>query len=377
MRTVRTYYEILGLPRDATLAQVKRRYKQLVHKYHPDVAADKELAHRLFIQITEAYDVLGDPVRRKAYDANLAIQGARAAARATETEIPGDPRSESIARMLSDVRFAFINRRFSEAGALCKRALALDPHSARAHAMMGDIYRAQGKPAPAAKHYAYAVQYNPADRESNQKLMDLVGRQSSARPAGIGRPRDARASEPRRAEESSKSLIAVNILLFMLAAFLLIMISLNPGKPVSWLTTFFSPADQWSLNLAVLIAASSVVVGFLLAINRLVADPDEELIFEGGDNWAVVPAGLLLLLGSGLFFLASAAFYVVVGIAQGSLSKSVMTVFACVMAVVTVAALMYHEPAIKQVLLFGGNVSFIPMLIGWYLGAAARPLNRL
>ena len=88
MRTTRTYYEILGLPRDATLAQIKRRYKQLVRKYHPDVAADKVTAHRLFIQIAEAYAALSDPVKRRAYDVTTAAERPQqSATRRTTTKI--------------------------------------------------------------------------------------------------------------------------------------------------------------------------------------------------------------------------------------------------------------------------------------------------
>ena len=71
MRTVRNHYEVLGLPRNATSAQIKRRYRELVRKYHPDVARDKTTSHRLFLQINEAYEALNDPVRRKAYDETL------------------------------------------------------------------------------------------------------------------------------------------------------------------------------------------------------------------------------------------------------------------------------------------------------------------
>ena len=364
MRTPRTYYEILGLPKDATLGQIKRRYRQLAHKYHPDVATDKEQATRLFIQVTEAYDALSDPARRRAYDANIRIEAEHAAARvSTQSRVTKDSPVRFLDVELSAAQFAYINRRFSQAIVHLKNALTADPRCARAHAMLGDAYRAVGKRNLAVKYYTYALQYNPDDRESNKKLMDLLGKQAAAQAganAGV---------------KPTTGLLVANIALFSVAAFLLFLITISKGKPIGWLRMYFPPADLWSTNLALLIASASVVVGFCLAINKLVANPDEELVFEGGASWAVVPTGLLLLLGSGLFFLGSAAFYMIVGLAQGSLSRSVMTVFACVTAVVLIAALMYNDEAVKQVLLFGGNVSFIPMLIGWYLGAAFRPLN--
>lgn len=52
---LRKYYNILGLPETASQNEVKRRYRQLVMKYHPDKNAGNE--HK-FIQITEAYEVI-------------------------------------------------------------------------------------------------------------------------------------------------------------------------------------------------------------------------------------------------------------------------------------------------------------------------------
>lgn len=364
MRTERTYYDTLGLPKDATLAQIKRRYRQLVQKYHPDVAADKDNAHKIFIQITEAYEALSDPARRKAYDANLESQPARAAARVTQTRERSSDSLENVGKLISDAQFAYIHRRFSEAMNLCKRAVTIEPRNARAYAIMGDACKAQGKRGDAIKYYTLAVQFDGRDEESHRKLMTLLSKQFS-------KPQ----VQPAADKQIHARLIPVNIVLFALAGFMLYLIKLNPGQHIYWLEAF-PQADQWSYNLAGFIAAASIIVGFTLSINGILAHPDEELIFEGGDNWIVVPSGLILLLGSGLFFLGAAAIYFVAGLAQGSLSRSVMTVFACVMAIILLAGLMYTESyAIKQVLLLGGNVSFIPMLAGWYIGAATRPVG--
>jgi len=61
------YYEIIGVNRDATQNEIKRAYKKLARKYHPDVSkeADAELK---FKELGEAYEVLKDPEKRVAYD---------------------------------------------------------------------------------------------------------------------------------------------------------------------------------------------------------------------------------------------------------------------------------------------------------------------
>ena len=61
------YYEVLGVPRDATSEQIKKAYRRLAMKYHPDVADDEGSAEK-FKEIGEAYTVLSDPQKRQMYD---------------------------------------------------------------------------------------------------------------------------------------------------------------------------------------------------------------------------------------------------------------------------------------------------------------------
>ncbi len=62
------YYATLGVPRTASADELKKAYRQLARKYHPDVATDKKGAENKFKEINEAYEVLGDPENRKKYD---------------------------------------------------------------------------------------------------------------------------------------------------------------------------------------------------------------------------------------------------------------------------------------------------------------------
>jgi curved DNA-binding protein len=61
------YYEIMGVSRDATQDQIKRAYRKLARKYHPDVSKEPN-AEAHFKEVGEAYEVLKDPEKRAAYD---------------------------------------------------------------------------------------------------------------------------------------------------------------------------------------------------------------------------------------------------------------------------------------------------------------------
>ena len=64
----RDYYETLGVPKTATEEEIRSAFRKLARKYHPDVAKDKKASEEKFKEINEAYEVLGDPDKRKKYD---------------------------------------------------------------------------------------------------------------------------------------------------------------------------------------------------------------------------------------------------------------------------------------------------------------------
>src|SRR3974390_1755841 len=62
------YYQILGVPRTASENESKKAFRKLAREYHPDVAKNKKQAEEKFKEVNEAYEVLGDPSKRKKYD---------------------------------------------------------------------------------------------------------------------------------------------------------------------------------------------------------------------------------------------------------------------------------------------------------------------
>ena len=60
------FYDILGVSKDATVSQIKKAYRKLALKYHPDKCGDEEK----FKEISNAYQILSDPIQKKLYDLN-------------------------------------------------------------------------------------------------------------------------------------------------------------------------------------------------------------------------------------------------------------------------------------------------------------------
>jgi molecular chaperone DnaJ len=103
---MRDYYEVLGVSADAGADEIKRAYRQLARRYHPDISGDDR--GTAFLEASRAYEVLNDPNRRKSYDASRRLRTApgltgRAEWLADEVAID----FPSVASLLDRMRFSF------------------------------------------------------------------------------------------------------------------------------------------------------------------------------------------------------------------------------------------------------------------------------
>src|SRR5436309_11699167 len=62
------YYKVLGVPKNASAAEIKKAYRKLAQQNHPDANAGNKEAEERFKEISSAYDVVGDEEKRKRYD---------------------------------------------------------------------------------------------------------------------------------------------------------------------------------------------------------------------------------------------------------------------------------------------------------------------
>src|SRR4051794_14495677 len=114
------YYKTLGVSKDASADDIKKAYRKLARKYHPDANPGDGSAEGRFKEIGEAYDVLSDPEKRKRYDTfGKAAFGGGARAGGADPFTGGafDPRDMAANFDLGDLFGGLFNRRRSGAQA--------------------------------------------------------------------------------------------------------------------------------------------------------------------------------------------------------------------------------------------------------------------
>ena len=90
----RDYYSVLGVARSASADDIKKAYRKLAHKYHPDKNQGDKAAEDRFKEVSEAYDVLNDPEKKQAYDQFGFAGGAGGPGAGFRGQRPGGPNFE-------------------------------------------------------------------------------------------------------------------------------------------------------------------------------------------------------------------------------------------------------------------------------------------
>jgi curved DNA-binding protein CbpA len=95
-RFEKNYYAVLGVRKDATTHELRRAYRDLAKKFHPDVAQDNPFAETHFATISEAYEILSNPDSRRAYDEERWLRGHDTRSKAARSITPEWIRAESL-----------------------------------------------------------------------------------------------------------------------------------------------------------------------------------------------------------------------------------------------------------------------------------------
>lgn len=404
-----TYYEVLGLTPSATAEEIKKRYRELARRYHPDVSRTPDAADK-FKAINEANSVLSDPQRRAGYDAELRLQEARrrkpeirqeaggssprpspgATAsprpssqtyRSTRATRPSSaapeehsqragakkPPSDPLDEVLAAAQSAFRRLRYREAEAICREVLKRDNRRADAYELLGDILRARNRKEEAIAMYSYALQLDPRNAGIQAKFDRLTG-QPSRRPITTTRT-SARASEKSRARQARIRIglaarRMINLIGLALFGFLFIEVGLESDPPVP--SALF---HEWDPFILFAMTTSGGLLGLLFSINGLIEPARQELGAQpkGYRRRFAVPLGAVLLAFGLVWFYAALLVYLVIGFIQGKVSRSVMDAFWASFGIVALFALLRHESAL-YILISGGNIVFLGLLAGWLLG---------
>jgi hypothetical protein len=291
----------------------------------------------------------------------------------------GSSRVAEAARTLREAQAAFAGLRYRDAIRLCKTVLDLDRRNAAACGLLGDVYRAQGRVDDAIYFYSLAAQLapTPQNRAVMAKLEALLTAERGARPGAATTARSTEATladgaaRVRRRASRQVCAGAFGLALAVLVLFAAVQVRAEPITELPWISGWTAPL-VWGMVLA------GATLGATLTLSGAVRPLDEELFFTlaGRPGGHTPPLGLLLFLVGGLFFYLAVGIYLLVGALQESFSRSLMRVFTATFLVISCMAFMVASPEVgRQILLFGGNVVFLGMLVGWLLGDFFRPLG--
>ncbi|MEJ5171573.1 MAG: DnaJ domain-containing protein, partial [Fimbriimonadales bacterium] len=257
----KTHYETLGLSRTCTAEQIRSAYRKLVLKYHPDRSSAPN-AKEMFLRITEAYEVLSDPARRRDYDRLLDAQAAAARRPAQSPSGTGgsaapstgartrsaDPKA-TLAQEIVRLTVLFSRGRITEAERLARTLRQRAPRHPVPCAVLADIERARGNLVEAANLYAVAYQLDPSNelyRMRHEETARAVARAQR------------RSQEARRRSQSVAPLVAACVVL--LACIYLVLARETPISAV------LAPVNTWTLGLVVMAFLSGIAIGASLLV---------------------------------------------------------------------------------------------------------------
>lgn len=381
----RDYYEVLGVPPNATDEQIRRRFRELARQYHPDVNRSPDAEQR-FKEITEAYRVLTSPSLRADYDLmrRSAQQARRGTGDATTTPPPrsrphthqhtshqrttaGSSSTYTSARraeieaqqLLQNAMLAYARGNLREAASLAKAVLRLQRHNAQAYEILGDVYRQERRVEEAIAMFTCALQCNPRSASAQSKLDALLRQRYFAGEQPTPTARHLWTHYGKMAGWTGVGML-------VLAPWYL-------GLEADGVFQGVGFVSQWSAALVLLMLTAAMLAGALMALGGAV-EPIAQVVWwplrQGMPQARVAVAGLLGVLGLFAFY-AAAFLYLLIASTQGAFHRTLNRAVAVVVAL-TLGFLLSYAPGREQVALFAPNLLWFGVLCGWAFGDAVR-----
>ncbi|MCW5940586.1 MAG: J domain-containing protein [Fimbriimonadaceae bacterium] len=370
MATRSTHYRTLGVESTATGPEIRTAYRRLVLKHHPDRTHDPR-STALFVQIQEAYEVLGNPQKRRDYDRSLESRPSGApyskpAAPPTESPAPGREETsrahrigEAERRLREDVEhlaYLFGRGKLGEAGDVAREVLRRDPRQAMPYAVLGDIARGRGDLNEASKMYAFAIQMAPGNPAYERRYDEVLRKQTSLQNKPADRPRGA----------------MIVVMSWALVLCCLSYVALGRERPMA---PRLELIGTWTLGLFMMLFVSGAILG---AGASLAGYLDRFQSTTTNALGGVSPAFYLGIMAM-VNYWAAAGLYILTSLVNGSSSLSVSRVVASVGGITffaTVASGLSGHIEPTQTLLWGGNVAYIGTIVGWMIAdSLADPLR--
>lgn len=360
-------YEVLGVVSTATSNEIRTAYRKLVLKVHPDHSDDPN-SPALFMEITQAYEILSDTKRRRDYDEAVRLRSqvrndiqARKAGMYTQqaesrpkTNLRSSADKQSLLNNeIQRMTVLYTRGQLDQAKGVAEKILAIDAQQHLPYAILGDIAVSRGQIATASKMFAYAAQMdpmNPTYFKRHTEMLELLTKSTDM------------SGSKQEIDGSGYFLIAVGVLI----------------GPVVLLVVPAGPSMQGlgplnALNLP--IALASILAGLLSGIAWAMSGLINRFSIVNLTVTGKISPGLLCYPFMLFNYWAGVAIYLLQGVVTGSFNKSAArVVIGCSLLTIllSLATFATGKGDGTEVAIWSGVLVYTTSMLGWALAELGR-----